>query len=152
MIYAVGEVTLRLPPLRQRREDIPDLLQTGIASANRLYGKKIRDISKTALNFLSGYDFPDNIRELFDILKRAVRAAKRDVIFVEDLGIVLNSLDDDAHIYPDTSLLPLAEMEKRHIKMVLARNKWNTTATCRILHITPSLLRRKILLYGLTPD
>lgn len=149
LIYSLGEVTLRLPPLRERREDIPSLVDRSVRVANQRYGKKVAGISKTAMEFLKNHDFPDNIRELNHLVSRAVKAASRDTIFIEDLGVVLGSPDADAHFRPDAALLPLAEMEKRHIAVALSRTHGNVKAAAHILHVPLATLRRKIQTHGL---
>lgn len=152
MIYGLGEVILRLPALRDRREDIPLLVDGAIQHANKQYGKKVKGISNIALEFLVEYPFPGNIRELRLFINRAVNATERDLIYVEDLGVVLDKADLDPHLNSDNTILPLFEMERRHIKKALSRCNGNKKATARLLHITESSLRRRITVYGLEKE
>lgn len=149
LIYHLGEITIRIPPLRKRQEDIADLAGAALRAANALYGKNIKGMSRTAQDFIQQYDFPGNLRELHLIITRAVRESSRDTIYVEDFGLVIDSADKDPHLYPDSTLLPLAEMEKRHINKALLRTGWKKRATARILRISETMLDRKIQLYGL---
>ncbi len=149
MIYGLGEVILRLPPLRERREDIPLLVDGAIRQANKQYGKKVDGISNIALEFLIEHPFPGNIRELRHFINRAVNATERDLIYVEDLGVVLDKADFDPHFNSDNTILPLFEMERRHIKKAILRCNGNKKAAARLLHITESSLNRRIKVYGL---
>ena len=149
LLYSLGEVTLRLPPLRKRMEDMPALLAKGIVAANQRYGKKVEGLSRTAMDFLTNYNFPGNIRELNRIIDRAVNTTSRTAIFVEDLGVVLDSPVIEVE---DSEFTPLIEMEKRHITRVLEHVNWNKSMAARILHITQSLLKRKMRLHKLTAD
>lgn len=149
LMYCLGEITIRIPPLRDRREDIVDLAETAVKAANRTYGKNVKKLSRTASDFIRHYEFPGNVRELFLIINRAVRQASRDIIYVEDLGLVTDSASQDPHLAPEMTLLPLWEMEKRHISKALLRTGWKKAAAARILLISETMLNRKIKLYGL---
>jgi Nif-specific regulatory protein len=149
LIYNLGEITIRVPPLRERREDLAGLVARAVSSANVVHVKRVRGLSRTALDFLRHYDFPGNVRELFLIIDRAVKGTSRDTIYVEDLGLVVDALGDNPHLSSDMTLLSLEEMEKRHISMALLRAGWKKRAAARILRISESMLNRKIRLYGL---
>lgn len=152
LIYTLGEVTLRLPPLRERREDIVALTERAIRAANRTYGKRVTGLTQVAWEFLENYDFPGNIRELNHIINRAVNMTNRETLYVEDFGFSLDAHEADPHSYPDSILLPLHEMEKRHIGKALEHTNWNRKAAARILHITQPALDRKIRVYGLDQE
>ncbi len=149
LLYYLGEITVRIPPLRRRREDIPTLAAMAIATANRAYGKSVAGLSRTALDFLKHYDFPGNVRELFLVMDRGVMGTNRDTLYVEDLGPLVDSTQEDPHLLSDMTLMPLAEMEKRHIDRALLRTGWKKRAAARILRISLTLLERKIEHYGL---
>lgn len=147
LMYTLGEMVVRVPPLRERREDIDPLTVRALRAANRLHGKRVARISRTARDFILHYDFPGNVRELYLMIDRAVRLTTRDTIYVEDLGA--DAVREDPHQSPDQTLLALDDMEKRHINRALLRTGWNRTASARILHVTETYLARKIKLYGL---
>lgn len=149
LMYCLGEITIRIPPLRERREDMEDLTRDAITVANRRYGREVKGLSNTARDFIRHYEFPGNITELFLIINRAVRAITRDTIYVEDLGLMVDNRNNDPHFNPDMTLLSLSEMEKRHINKALLRTGWKKRAAARILRISQTMLNRKIKLYGL---
>ena len=152
LMYRLGEITIRMPPLRDRREDIPDLAIQAVKAANYANGKNVKGLSRTASDFIRHYDFPGNVRELFLIINRAVRKTMRDTLYVEDLGLVIDSAEEHPHMHSDLTLLSLSEMEKRHINKALLRAGWNKRAAARILRISETMLNRKIKLYGLERD
>ena len=147
LMYILGEIMIRVPPLRERREDIDPLAIRALRAANRLHGKRVARISRTARDFILHYEFPGNVRELYLMIERAVRLTTRDTLYVEDLGT--DGLREDPHQNSDQTLLALDDMEKRHISRALLRTGWNRTAAARILRISETLLARKIKLYGL---
>ncbi len=149
LLYGIGEITIRVPPLRNRKEDLPELTRLAIAQANRVHGKNVGGLSRTALDFIQHYHFPGNVRELFLIINRAVRETSRDTIYVEDLGLMVDPVDDDSHNYANLTLLPLFEMERRHIAKALLRTGWKKRSAARLLCIPLSSLERKIKLYRL---
>ncbi len=149
LLYYLGEITLRIPPLRRRREDIPALTESALAAANLAHGKSVGGLSRAAADFVRHYDFPGNVRELFLIIDRAVGGSSRDTLYVEDFGALVDSMEEDPHLLSDMTLMPLAEMEKRHIDRALLRTGWKKRAAARILRVSLTLLERKIALYGL---
>lgn len=149
LVYCLGEITIRLPPLRKRGEDIADLADAALRAANRAYGKKVKRLSRTASDFIRHYEFPGNVRELFLVINHAVRETTRDTVYVEDLGLVADIAARDPHLQSDLTLLPLWEMEKRHINKALLRTGWKKRAAARILRVSETMLNRKIKLYGL---
>ena len=149
LYYRVSVVRLLLPPLRDRKEDIPLLADHFIGRLNKLQGKNINGIAPDALALLMKYDFPGNVRELENAIEHA---------FVVCPGGMIepNHLPD--HLAPDGSILSgkqetvpdsLAELEARFIVAALKRNTWNRAATARELGIDKSTLYRKIRSHGI---
>lgn len=149
LAYLLAEVTIRIPPLRDRREDILRLSLKALHLANKSLGKNVRKLSDSALDFLMHYGFPGNVRELFVLVNHAVGKSRRDTIYVEDFGLAMGEADGSGEVFVSGTLFPLAEMEKRHINRVLLRTGWKKNAAARILQITETMLNRKIKLYGL---
>ena len=150
LVHILAESMIRIPPLRERREDIEPLATRALRSASRKQRKHVRGFSQGAKDFLLNYDYPGNVRELFIIVGQAVRESRRDTLFVEDFGPVTQvapTACGDAQSPPP--LLPLAEVEKRHINTVLLRTGWKKKAAARVLQITETMLNRKMKLYRL---
>lgn len=145
LYYRLNVVRLDIPPLRERREDIPLLCKFFLHKYNRKINKNIRRISDGAFSILYNYPWPGNVRELENTIEHAVILDDDGVISREDLprrliqGI---SRDEDND-------LTLASLEKRHIEMVLALTGGNRKEASRILGINPATLWRKLKNYKL---
>ncbi len=151
LYYRLNVVTIRLPRLSERREDIPLLCNHFIDKANQAFGKKVKGLSGPAMTLLMQYGFPGNVRELENILQRAVALTDADRLTPEDLPARLRK--QFACPGGEEELLSLEETEKRHISRVLEATDHNLKAAGRILKISRTTLWRKIKKYGLSrPD
>ena len=149
LFFALGEVTLRVPPLRERREDVECLAEMALAVAARTNNAPIRSLSRSARDFLHHYPFPGNVRELFRMVDRATRLSESEFVYMEDLNMLAEEAGRTDGAKSAAPLLPLAELEKRHINKALLHTGWKKTAAARILHISETMLNRKIKIYGL---
>jgi len=147
LYYRLNEVVIEIPPLRERRDDIPLLINHFIEEFNQALGKSVKGISEAALSYLMRYDWPGNVRELKNVIKRAMIMIDGDMLWLEHLPIKVEMEDTDS-----ASLLSLAEVERRHIEKVLRACKWNKSRAARVLGISRPRLDRKIKAYNLTPD
>ena len=168
--YRLRVVEVHLPPLRERKEDIPALIDHLLAKVNRELHKKIRYVSREALDLLVGYPWPGNVRELENALTRAVVVTEGEVLDAPALPIHVDDPADetadeessagtiDAPEGPDgqsngavdlASFMTLREIEHRHIAAVLGATGWNKRRSCGVLGITRPTLDRKIREYGL---
>ncbi len=147
LFYRLNVVSIPLPKLSERRDDIPLLISHFIKKFDRAFGKKIRGISPPAMTILMGYNFPGNVRELENIIQRAVALAEGEVIAVTDLPADLQELEFST--LEGEGLLSLAEMEKRHIERVLKMTAYNTSLTSNILNIPRTTLWRRMKRFGL---
>ncbi|MBI5556037.1 MAG: sigma 54-interacting transcriptional regulator [Deltaproteobacteria bacterium] len=153
LFYRLNVVKISLPPLRERREDIPLLTDNFIKKFSAQQGKDIIGISSAALNILMRYDYPGNIRELENIIEYAFILCEGGLIQPEHLpepfytgGSAMKAKSEPSAAV----LLTLEEMEKQAIYLALERNRWRRMDTCRELGISKDTLRRKIERYGLT--
>jgi transcriptional regulator with PAS, ATPase and Fis domain len=145
-------ISIHLPPLRERKEDIPLLIKHFIDKFNRSMGKQIKGIDKNALKCLESYPFPGNIRELENIIERAVALTNAHYITIEDLPVeVLEKRD----LYLETeNLIPvfygedLKTIEKKVILTTLNKTNGNRKKTAEILGISERGLRYKIKEYS----
>lgn len=147
LYYRIRVFNLSLPPLRERREDVPLLAQHFIDRFNRLKGKDITGLSREALLSFMGYDWPGNIRELENALEHAFILCHGGLIELRHLPEVLRGPSGSGHGFPSGTTL--AEIEARVIREALARNKGKRMATARELGINKTTLWRKIKRLGL---
>ncbi len=155
LFYRLNVVKISLPPLRERKNDIPLLVQHFINKFNIQKDKSIEGMSDTAMYLLMQYDFPGNIRELGNIVEYAFILCSSGLIQPQHLPEPFNSMKMD-NGQKGLSLekpLSLSEIEKRAIYTALERNRFRKMATCRELGISKDTLRRKIQLYHIElPD
>ena len=138
LYYRINVIRLSIPPLSERKEDIPLLAEHFINRFNRLYEKKISGLSPETLEILMKYDFPGNVRELENIMERACILCREDEIHPRHLPEYLQPEMKTAR--PES----LRELEAEHIRNALKRNRWSRAATARELGIHKSTLYRKI--------
>jgi len=147
LFYRLNVVTLRLPRLRERKDDIAMLISYFIEKYSRPFEKKIRGISPHALEILMHYNFPGNVRELENIIQRSVALAEGDDIRINDLPPDLQKLEFNT--FEGEGLLALEEMEKLHIAKVLGKTNYNKSLSAKILNLPRTTLWRKMKKYGL---
>lgn len=143
LFYRINVVQLKLPPLRKRLEDIPLLLDHFIAGLNKIRGKSVNGIDKTALGILMAHDYPGNIRELENIIEHAFVLCSKGDITPEHLppNLGLKSIIETEE---NLSQFPLKVAEIKVIKTFLKKNNYDRKATAKDLGIDKSTLFRKI--------
>jgi transcriptional regulator with PAS, ATPase and Fis domain len=142
--YRLNVMNIHIPPLRHRREDIPLLMEHFLARQNLVQKKKIAGFSDRVLDVLLDYDFPGNIRELENIVEHAVILCRSSYIEMEHLPAYFRNFGRE-----EVFSLSLEELEKHHIKKVLAKNGYNRNKTASELGINPSTLWRKMKKFNL---
>ncbi|HNQ05217.1 MAG TPA: sigma-54 dependent transcriptional regulator [Thiobacillaceae bacterium] len=148
LYYRLNVVNLHIPPLSQRREDIPLLAQHFLERAAPVMGKAVRDLSADALALLKAYDFPGNVRELENIIERGVALCQGDTLETAHLPDDLRDLSIRAFRRRDGKVIPLEEQEKDYILWVLAEAHGNQTLAAQLLGIDRVSLWRKLKKYG----
>lgn len=148
LYYRINVVKLMLPPLRERKEDIPLLAEHFIQKNNRLKAKDIQGIQPEVLSLLMSHDYPGNIRELENIIEYACVVCRNSMIGVEHLpGFIQHNRgavkDPDADI-GEKRQITLESIERDFIYDTLTRNNWNRKTTAAQLGIHPTTLWRKI--------
>jgi len=146
LYYRLKVFTIALPPLRNRREDIKELVKHLMGKLNRKLNKRILKIGDGVIDLLQGHDWPGNVRELENILMQAFIMTRSDVLEKEHIVLVSTSEGADGEAF---ELKSIADIEKVHIKKVLDKVKWNKQEASRILEITRPTLNAKIEKYGL---
>ncbi len=147
LFYRLNVVMLYLPRLVERREDIPLLARHFLQIFNARFGKSVSSISPQAMEVLMNYTYPGNVRELENIIQRAVALAEDETVRVSELPPDLLSLAFSS--FQGSTLVSLEEMERRHIQRVLETTDYNKQLTCHILGLPRTTLWRKIKKYNL---
>jgi PAS domain S-box-containing protein len=145
LYYRLNVAKISLPPLKERKQDIPLLVDHFIHKFNALKGKNIESVTPEVLSFLMDYAFPGNIRELENIIEYGFIACKGTTIGMEHLSRDL--LDSRRKIGPVLSTAELQEAQK--IRAILERHSHNRIATAKALGLSRTSLWRKIRKYGL---
>ena len=143
LYYRLNVVGIHLPPLRQRKEDIPKLVQHFMAKYNKEMGKTCTSISDTAMDVLTNYEWKGNIRELQNIIERAIIFAEGDVIEVSDIGLV-GVADEGADIADQSLQDALRRFEKDYIFKIMRKCKGDKAEAAKVLGVGVSTLYRKI--------
>jgi two-component system response regulator HydG len=148
LYYRLNIMRIDLPALSERKADILLLAQTFIERFNHKTGRHLKGLEPGAARLLTSYDWPGNVRELENVIERAAILTSGDSITTETLG----GLDLSDEATRGKELLPMSEIEKRHIKFCLDQMDWNLAATAEVLGIHRNTLRSKIKDYGLSQD
>ncbi len=161
LYYRLNVVTVNIPPLRERLDDIPLLVNYFMRKYSRQMDKSISSISKQALDTLSSYHYPGNVRELENIIKHALLFCKSNEIQAENLPKYVLEPSQSTHIIEktkskksssqpkDTDLSPDEQMEKKTIIDKLNNHHWNIQQTANSMGIHRSTLWRKMKKYGI---
>ncbi|OGT88592.1 MAG: Fis family transcriptional regulator [Gammaproteobacteria bacterium RIFOXYA12_FULL_61_12] len=148
LYFRLNVVNLHIPPLSQRREDIPLLAQYFLDRAAPLMGKPVRTLSDEALSLLKAYDFPGNVRELENIIERGVALCQGDQVEAAHLPDDLRDLTIRAFRRRDGRVMPLEELERDYIQWVLEEAHGNQTQAAQMLGIDRVSLWRKLKKFG----
>jgi len=150
LFYRLKVVAMSLPPLRERKEDLPALIDHFMEKFIRENGKNIRGMTAEARDLLLKYDYPGNVRELVNIMERAVVIARDDYITVSDLPFKNDSSADISGKKLSGSLRDsLEELEKHLISEAMVKAADNQTKAAEILGMSERMLRYKLKKYDL---
>lgn len=142
--YRINVVPIHLPPLRERKEDLPVLLEEFIQLYNRKFNKKVTGISDDAMKVLQSYEWPGNIRELKNVVERVMIFQEGEQITVKDIPEEILRPENRESIFTRLDIV-----EEETIYYTLEKNDWNISVTAKELGISRLTLRRKIEKYGL---
>ena len=142
LYYRIRVISLRLPSLSHRKEDIPLLVDHLMAKFNRIQGKEIEGVSQEVMAQLMEYEYPGNIRELENIIEQAFVLCRGRLIELHHLPAELRPSNPSG--YGGSNPMSLRSMEKLLISEALRRHKGSRSKTARQLGINPSTLYRKM--------
>ncbi|MBW2048717.1 MAG: sigma 54-interacting transcriptional regulator, partial [Deltaproteobacteria bacterium] len=152
LYYRVNVINIDIPPLRERMEDVPLLVDHFIRHFSMVHDKDVSSISPRALDILMGHDYPGNIRELDNIIEHGCVLCQGGIIRLKNLPRWIRPSEKDSHVHLGTDL-SLEEVERRFIVSVLEKNGWNRQAAANELKIHKTTLFRKIKKLGIQlPD
>lgn len=151
LYFRLNGIRIEVPPLRERKDDIPLLLNSFLEKYNEENGKSITGFDNRARAAIYKYDWPGNIRELQHCVESSVVMASSDVITLEDLPPSVSN-DSKSEIVAVPVGIKLNEAEKLIIQQNLAANRGNKSKTADILGIGRKTLHRKLLEYGLESE
>ncbi len=159
LYYRLNVVNIFLPPLREKREDIPLLVEHFMKQFNKQFNKDVKHISMEAMELLMKYPWPGNVRELENVLQRAIVLEKGDTLTKEHLPLMIQALDREVKLDLDRvgvskSLSEavedvVADVERQFILKALKKTNWNRTRAAEELKISRKSLHNKMNKYGL---
>jgi len=149
LLYRLNVITIKLPPLRERRDDVPLLAQYLVNELSRRHNRTAQLITPGAMDVMAGYHWPGNVRELRNCIERAVVICTGEQIEERHLPPNITSQEPSAPIDALTIPIgiPLDEVEKRVILSTLARTEYNKTRAAEVLRISLKTLHNKLKAY-----
>jgi two-component system NtrC family response regulator len=142
LYYRLNVVTIEIPPLRERKEDIIPLANHFLEKFKRELGKPIEGFTREARELLLSYNWPGNVRELQNVIERAVVLTRSNLIGKGDLPLPTPREKEE--------IRTLEDLERKHIERVLRETGWNINRASQILGIHRNTLRLKIRKYGIS--
>jgi two-component system response regulator AtoC len=148
LFYRINVLPIAIPPLRERREDIPLLIDHFIARNNARFGTNIREIEAEGRRYLLEYTWPGNVRELENVIERAMVLAESDAIGVDDLPDRIRDARDPIKLHLTSGELSIKKtariIEEILIRRALQKTKGNRTRAAEVLEISHRALLYKI--------
>jgi two-component system response regulator PilR (NtrC family) len=144
LFYRLDVVRIELPPLRERKADVPILLHHILKRLNARYGREVQGVTPEALTALRAHDFPGNVRELENVLERAYALGATHTIGMEDLPPLLTAAGGPPGTRPDEALPTLAEMERDLIRRALQRHGGDRSRAAQALGISERTIFRRL--------
>jgi len=152
LYYRLNVVPVHVPPLRERREDLPFLIEHFVRKVARECRRQVDGVSAGALEVLTRYDWPGNVRELEDVIHRAVVLAAGPVVMLRDVPLEVAMPETGARLTEDTEL-PLREacdqFERQYVLRVLERVHWNVSRAARLLGVHRNTVLTKLSVWGM---
>ncbi len=145
LYYRLNVVEIHIPPLRERIEDIPEIVDSFLDEFKEKYNKQEISISRNAMSVLTAYSWPGNVRELRNVIERATVLSRSNVIEADDFPEKIrkpSKISDDGIV--EDRIYTMAEMERMYAQKVLEYAGGNKLKAARLLDIDPKTLRTKL--------
>jgi two-component system response regulator PilR (NtrC family) len=163
LFYRLNVIRIDLPPLRDRKEDLPALAQHFLEESSRDMGKSIHKLSSYALDMLARYDFPGNVRELENMIERSVAVAKTNIILPESLALSIHKRAEKtakegkplAFDIPESGFdldAVLADAERGYLLKAMEMSRWDKHKAAEVLGISLRSLRYRLEKLGLEKE
>lgn len=151
LFYRLSVVKIDVPPLRERKEDIPKLIESFIYQYNKSFGRDIKSIDETSIKKLLNYNFPGNIRELRNIIESAcIMSEEKTNIVIDPINNDTNNIDLELKEFKNISLQNYLEsIETNIIEKILIKNNYNISKAAKELQLSRQSLQYKIKKYSL---
>jgi DNA-binding NtrC family response regulator len=149
LFYRLNVINIHIPPLRERKEDVPLLVHNFIERIGPELGKEVTDISDGALKILLNYNWPGNVRELENAVERAIVTCKTKMLTEEDIAFLANGHTQEKKAWEIPSHMTLDEIENLAITTTLQRTHGNIKEAAAILSVDRSTLYDRIKKYNL---
>ncbi len=152
LFHRLNKVEIHLPPLRERKEDIPLLVRHFLENLSKKVNKKIKGISMKVQKLFSKYNWPGNVRELKNVLERAALVTKKEFIDINDLPEYLHDtsiLKQKDSIIDKDNFSSLEDLEKDYITYLITQTDYNIKKTANILNISRTTLYSKLRKYNI---
>lgn len=150
LYYRFKMFSIHLPPIRERKDDLPELVQSLLIKLNRKFNKHVVKVEDGVIDLLKTYNWPGNIRELENTIIQAMILTHGDVLEKKNIP-AFDLLSDQTGSSKSVQLVSMADVEKVHIKKVLDALNWNKMEASNTLQITRPTLNKKIEKYSLIP-
>jgi len=144
LYYRLNVVSIHLPPLRERKEDIPLLVSHFLRKYNKTGSKVVKGVSSRALESLVDYDWRGNVRELENVIERAIVLKQDEMLLARSISLQAGEKSLPSKIPFSSTHTSLAETEKELIQKALRTTQWNQTKAAKLLQVHRNTLRRKI--------
>ncbi len=152
LFYRLNVISIKLPSLTERHGDIPLLVHHFLSQKSKAMNKDIQNVSQESMELLCQYSWPGNIRELENVIERAVALANGPEITAGHLPEYINNLSVEIYRRSDSVLPTLEDQEKNYIQWVLGKCEGNKTKAAKIMGIDRVSLWRKIKRYGMESE
>ncbi len=153
LLYRLNLIAVHVPPLRERREDIPLLAEYFLQSLGKVYRRPNLALSAQARQWLHAWHWPGNIRQLKQVIERAVLMSTKDMLEMEDFNLSLQMQQEESSkdLLPAVGAMTLDEMEKAMIEKALRAHEGNITKVAEALGLSRAALYRRFEKFGITP-